>query len=136
MTRGKLAALDDGPLVQSLGAPLPVTRTSKETEKLGPLCELVLTATDAQPGLVMSVAKIDAVIWFALTNVVGFVAPFQVTTYPLAKFDPFTVRVNAAPPDAIVAGETEVSTGSPVFGARMKKVANADCPPDGSGLMT
>jgi hypothetical protein len=53
------------------------------------------TETPALGGNAVSVARIAAVSWFVLTNVVARAEPFQLTTDPLTKFVPFTV--NAKP---------------------------------------
>jgi hypothetical protein len=56
------------------------------------------TVTLAEPCEAMRLADTDAVNWLALTNVVVRADPFHCTVDPLTKPDPFTVRVNAAPP--------------------------------------
>ncbi len=87
----------------------------------------------AVPAAAMSVAGIAAVSWVSETKVVRRSAPFQRTTAPLAKPDPFTVRVKAAPPAVAVAGESEVIAGA---GLLMVKVSPGDSPPPGAGLKT
>src|SRR6267142_1978970 len=57
------------------------------------------TVTDAVPAVTRSVAGMDAVSCDAEPNIVVRLAPFHRTTdEPAAKFVPFTVNVNAAPP--------------------------------------
>jgi hypothetical protein len=56
------------------------------------------TVTLAVPCDAMSAADTDAVNWLALTKVAGRADPFHCTVDPLTNPDPFTVRVNAAPP--------------------------------------
>jgi hypothetical protein len=70
------------------------------------------TLTDAVPADAMSAAGIDAVSCVAETNVVVRLAPFQRTTEPATKFEPFTVSVNAAPPAVVVDGERDVTAGT------------------------
>src|ERR1017187_1303895 len=54
---------------------------------------------------------IDVCSWLGLTKVVGIHVPFQLTTSPMAKPVPFTVRVNAAPPATAVGGSRLVMEG-------------------------
>jgi hypothetical protein len=56
------------------------------------------TVTLAVPCEAMSVADTEAVNWLPLMKVVDKEVPFHITAAPDAKLDPFTVRVNAAPP--------------------------------------
>ena len=60
----------------------------------------------------MRVFEIKAVSFVALTYVVVCVAPFHTTNELDAKFDPFAVNVNAAPPAVTLVGEMEVRTGT------------------------
>ena len=56
------------------------------------------TVTLAMPGEATSAAATEAVNWLAPTKLVDKADPFHITVAPDAKLDPFTVRVNAAPP--------------------------------------
>jgi hypothetical protein len=77
---------------------------------------------------------IAAVSCIALTNVVGRGDPFQLTTEPLTKFAPFTVRVKPAGLQYDVEdAETDVTVG-----AEIVNVAPADVHPAGThpGVLT
>ena len=60
----------------------------------------------------------------AFTNAVVREAPFQLTTAPLMKLEPFTVRVNCAPPTTALAGERPV-----IIGGRTENGAEFDVRP-------
>jgi hypothetical protein len=66
---------------------------------------------------------------------VGRSLPFHLTTEAETKFDPFTVRVKAAPPTEAPNGDTEVIAGT-AFCAEMVKDTALDKPPPGAGLKT
>lgn len=74
----------------------------------------VSTATLAVPGLAIKVAGTAAVNCPAVTNEVDRVLPFHSTKSPETKFDPVTVRLNAAPPAVVVVGEMELKIGEGV----------------------
>src|SRR5438309_294112 len=74
------------------------------------------TVTCAVPPVTMSAATIAAVNCVADTNVVVRLAPFQRTTAPVTKFEPFTVSVNPAPPAGAVAGLSPVVDGTGLAG--------------------
>lgn len=75
----------------------------------------------------VSVGGIAAVSCIALTNVVGRGDPFQLTTEPLTKFVPFTVRVKPAGLQYDVEdAETDVTVG-----AEIVNVAPVEMPPPG-----
>lgn len=57
----------------------------------------------------------------------------KLTTELAAKLVPFTVSVNAAPPAVALVGERVVTVGT---GLLMVKVALAEVPPPGAGLVT
>jgi hypothetical protein len=71
----------------------------------------LVTVTGGVPVLAMSVARIEAVNCVALTNVVTLATLLKFTTDVETKPDPFTVKVNAAPPATALAGESEVIAG-------------------------
>src|SRR6185436_20616867 len=71
----------------------------------------LVTVTVAPPVAPRSLAGTLAVRLVLLTKVVVSAAPFQLTTLPLTKFDPVTVRVNAAPPMIPAEGEIELTLG-------------------------
>ena len=82
------------------------------------------------PGEAVSGAGIAAVSWVGLTNVVGRSDPFQLTTDPLTKLVPFTVRVKPAGLQYDVEdAEIEVTVG-----AETVNVAPADVPPTGPSV--
>ena len=70
-----------------------------------------VTVICASPPLAMSLAGMDAVSRVLLTKVVGRVAPFHRTTEPETKLLPFTVSVNAGPPTAASAGDSDDNVG-------------------------
>src|SRR5580692_10994067 len=72
-----------------------------------------LTATPIKPGVSRSFAVTSKVILFWFTNVAVRCWALKTTTSPAAKFEPFTVSVNAIPPICALAGENEVIAGSP-----------------------
>jgi hypothetical protein len=64
-----------------------------------------VTETFTVAGIAIAEAGITTVSWFALTNVLPVCAvPFQFTVALLAKLVPFTVKVNAAPPEVALDG--------------------------------
>jgi hypothetical protein len=82
------------------------------------------------PGGAGSVAGIAAVSCVPLTNVVGRGDPFQLTTDPLTKLVPFTVKVKPAGLQYDVEdAETEVTVGADIV-----NVAPTDVPPPGPSV--
>ena len=77
------------------------------------------TVTDAEPALWTSAAVMAAVSEDEDTNVVVRLLPFQRTTEPATKFEPFTVRVNAPDPATRADGLRVVSTGTGFCAAPM-----------------
>lgn len=71
----------------------------------------VKTVIAAFPPAPMLLAGIWAVSWPLLTNVVVWVLPFHCTTETGAKFEPFTVKVNAELPTMALPGESVVTLG-------------------------
>jgi hypothetical protein len=70
------------------------------------------TATVAAPAVATNVEAIEAVSCVALTKVVAIAVPFHKMLEPFIKFEPFTVKVNAAAPAVIDAGEMLVKLGT------------------------
>src|SRR3989338_4433394 len=91
------------------------------------------TVTKADPALAMSAARMAAVSCPLLTKVVVRLDPFQRTTEPVTKFEPFTVSVKAAPPALALVGESELTAGTGLF---ILKVRELEVPPPGAGLNT
>src|ERR1700674_855151 len=91
----------------------------------------LVTVTAAIAAVVMAAAGIAAVNCAALTNVVVRAAPAKFTTEPATKFVPFTVKVKAAPPVAVLVGEIVV-----IVGPVMVNVKELEAPPPGAGLKT
>jgi hypothetical protein len=81
----------------------------------------------AVPGKAVSGGEIAAVSCIALTNVVGRGKPFQLTTLPLTKFVPFTVRVK---PTGLQYDAEDAETDVTV-GAEIVNVAPVEMPPPG-----
>ena len=90
------------------------------------------TVTEAVPAMAMSAAEMEAVSLVLLANVVVRGDPFQSTTEPATKFEPFTVSVKAGPPAVALVGEIELIAGT---GLLMVNVIAFDVPPPG-GLFT
>ena len=66
-------------------------------------------------GAAISAAEMTAVSCVLLTNVVVRFAPFHLTVEFETKFVPFTVNVNAEPPEAAELGSRLVSDGTPAL---------------------
>src|SRR5579863_10027363 len=81
----------------------------------------------------MSVARMAAVSFVELTNVVTRGLPIQSTVEPLTKFVPFTVSVNAPEPALAVVGEIVVIVGTGLFTVNATEF---EVPPPGAGLVT
>jgi hypothetical protein len=93
------------------------------------------TVTDAVPMLAISTAVIAAVTCVAFTNVVERALPFHCAAEELMKFVPLIVSVKAAPPAAVVFGESEVRVGNG-FAALIVNVKEFDVVPDGAPAVT
>ena len=91
------------------------------------------TVTETFPAEATSLVGIDAVSWVLLLNVVVRLEPFTCTTEPGTKFEPFTVRVNAALPAVMVLGEMFESDGA---GFVTATVSWPEVPPPGAALTT
>src|SRR5688572_13229387 len=89
-----------------------------------------------EPAVATSAAPIAARSWVALTNVVVRLAPFQRTTEDDTKPLPLTVRVRAGLPATALAGARLLRTGAGFAGAVTAKLAAAEVPPPGAGVMT
>jgi hypothetical protein len=72
----------------------------------------VNTVTLADPPLAISEAGILAINCEVLIKFVGRLLPFHLTTDPLIKLEPFTVRLKSSPPEATVDGEIELNVGA------------------------
>src|SRR5207302_1756312 len=94
------------------------------------------TVSDAVPTVATSAAAIAACSWVPETSVVARAAPFHFTTAPVTKLVPFTVRVNARPPDAALLGDSEPSVGTGLGGMLIVNVRALDVPPPGLGEKT
>ena len=96
------------------------------------------TVTCAVPAAAVSAANITAFSWVALTNVVARSFPFQRTTEPVTKLEPFTVIVRSGPPVAALAGVNDVKAGAGLLpaGTLTTKVCMAEVPPPGPGVTT
>lgn len=95
-----------------------------------------VTTTAALPDAATSDARIAAVTCVALTNVVVLLAPAKLTTAPLTKPVPFTVRVNAAEPAVVVLGTSGATITGTGFGATTLKLTELEAPPPGAGFVT
>jgi hypothetical protein len=91
------------------------------------------TVTEAVPAVAMSAAEMEAVSLVLLANVVVRADPFQSTTEPETKFEPFTVRVKAGPPAVALLGEIELIAGTGLLTAN---VIAFDVPPPGRAFTT
>ena len=89
----------------------------------------LLTETSNSPPAARSVAGMEAWRPVALTNVVVRATPFHRTDEFETKFEPVTVRVNAAPPPLARTGEIEPRTGT---GFSTRKSSRLDRPPPGA----
>lgn len=85
------------------------------------------------PAVAISVAAIAAVSCAVLINVVTLAVPLNVTTAPLANPDPFTVKVNAAPPEVAPVGASDVMA---ILELLMVNWRLAEVPPPGAALVT
>jgi hypothetical protein len=70
------------------------------------------TVTVAAPAVSISGAGIWAVMRLLLTNAVVRLLPLHCTTEVGTKFDPFTIRVNPAPPFNVIAGDRDAIAGA------------------------
>src|SRR6266436_634172 len=95
----------------------------------------LVTVTFTLPAVATSLAGIAAVIWVALTNVVGSALPLKLTTEVETKFVPAIVIASAAPPEACVFPPTVafVTVGD---GLLTLNVSAAEGPTVGAGFVT
>lgn len=70
------------------------------------------------------------------TKVVVRNSPFQVTVSLAVKFEPFTVRVKAAAPEATLEGEMDEMSGLLFTTGSIVNDAALETPPPGAGLIT
>ena len=73
----------------------------------------LIVVTPTVPAFAISLAEMEAVNWVLLMNLVVRLEPFHCTAE--TKLDPFTVRVNAAPPAVALEGDIELIEGSALF---------------------
>jgi hypothetical protein len=93
----------------------------------------LVTVTLKLPTVAMSEARIAAVSWVALTNVVARVLAPKFTTEVETKPEPFTVRVKATAPASALDGDSEVIVGAGLFTV---KLTAFEVSPRGAGLVT
>ena len=74
-----------------------------------------VTVTLADPAEAISEARIAALTWVLLTNVVVLFDPLNCTVAPFRKPTPFTVSVKAAEPAVTPEGESELTVGGPLI---------------------
>ena len=91
------------------------------------------TVTKAVPGAAMSAAEMEAVSLVLLENVVLRGDPFQFSTEPMTKFEPFMLSVKAGPPAVARLGEMELIAGT---GLLTVNVIAFDVPPPGVAFTT
>jgi len=92
------------------------------------------TVTGKFPTAAISLARICAVNWVALTNAVVRAAPLKWTTELLSKFMPLTVNVNAGSPAVLLVADKVLIAGT---GWLTVKICGCiDVPPPGMGLVT
>jgi hypothetical protein len=120
-----------GESVESVGAGLLTLRGSADV--VPPPGAGVTTVMLGVPALAISVAKMLAVSWVALTNVVARGAPPIWTPDEATKLVPVTVRVEAGPPAVAVLGLRLVSVGA---GLLTLSAIAALVPPPGAGVKT
>ena len=97
----------------------------------------VTTVTAAVPAEDTNAPLTIAVICSPLTKVVASAVPFQLIVDEAMKLVPFTVRVNAAVPAAVLAGERELAVGTGlVETGSIVKTCIFEVPPPGVPLNT
>jgi len=155
---GPLCTPVDGEIAQTNGTPEAEMANDTLGEKTNPPPPFgVYTATLLHPAVTMFDLSIDAVNWLPLTNVVGQTgAPLNAIIVPRScgfgvgllgvqggaacgcgamKFEPFTVRVNVAPPGVAVAGLMLVIKGVAGTTGSIRNVAEFWLnPPPGAGF--
>jgi hypothetical protein len=92
------------------------------------------TVTATVPAFATSLAEMDAVNCVLLTNLVVRVEPFHCTAETETKFEPFTVKVKAAPPAVALDGDIELIEGTGLFELPpdvMVNVSALEVTPDG-----
>ena len=94
------------------------------------------TVIDMVAALAILAAGTDAVNWVLLTYVVGSTDPFQLMTELPIKPLPVTVKLKAAPPAVVFAGDNEVKIGNGLLELLMMKLKVLLIPPPGAGLKT
>ena len=129
------AVAEAGDSVLIVGTGFAALMVNAELPEVPPPGVGLETVTGAVPAAAMSAAEMAACNCVALTNVVVRAEPFQLTTELLMKPLPFTVRVKAAPPAVVLAGDREVTVGRGL-GALMVNAELPEVPPPGAGLET
>jgi len=110
----------------------PVTEKFAVPEVPPPGAGLV-TVTGKVPAVVMSDARIAAVICVELTNVVVLAAPLNLTAEPFTNLLPVTVSVNPAPLATALVGAIVVIAGTGLLTVQPWKLV---VPPPGDGFVT
>jgi len=95
-----------------------------------------VTVTFADPAAAISEARIAAVTFVELTNVVDRAPPLKFTVDPLTKLLPFTVSVKAPEFATALVGEMELSVGVGLLGLLIVNTRAPDVPPPGAGFVT
>src|SRR6185369_17079782 len=72
----------------------------------------LLTVIGKVPARAASEARIRAVSCVLFTNVVARASPLKLTTAPLVKFVPLTVRVNPPAPATALVGNSDANVGT------------------------
>ena len=79
---------------------------------------------------------VSAVTCVLFTNAVGGAAPFHWTADDGIEFVPFTVNVNAGPPEVAFVGEMFETVGNGFAAAIMSNAVDGEVPPPGAGFVT
>src|SRR3990172_5667825 len=91
------------------------------------------TTTGKVPAAATSAAVIWTVNWEPLTKLVLRSPPLNLTTAPLMKLPPLTVKLKASPSTNTLAGDKLAMEG---VGLLMLRSTELDVPPPGAGLNT
>lgn len=129
---------DAAPVEAELGERLLIVGAGLETVKvldpdMPPPGVGLKTVTAEVPPPETSEALTDAVTWVLLTKLVGRSEPFHLTTQPLTKLVPFTVRVKAAEPAVAEVGDRLDTAGAGLLTVKLRVKL---LPPPGDGVNT